>query len=384
MSEASLWDSLTSECVQRVRKQLICHVRTLADNTTRDVCQLRSDEDEDDPETMHAIFISVVIVSVFLSVTLNFVVILVIWVNKRLYTLVNYLTSLLCLNNIFWILFPIVESLKGHIEPRIHCVTRFYIIQITRSVNFGIIVTITLLRYLIVVRNHSYPAVRKNILLFTFIAVLPCIIRFMTKKLEETGECAPVLAWTPEHWPIKRVVTREKRFETFIGLLLEYLLGFAVIGFSHVNILLKSLRSQKDIKRHVENSKRAAPLGTIMLQDQSNSSRSRTPRYLSSTPEPDTSDQNKMRVQATASKSSSTTDPATSGSNTLRVSAGTKYFGRLQCAGKDEPAEVRSSETEDDAASLGSPTLASESSPRPAASLANGAMGDRQPRARTP
>ncbi|KAF0306281.1 hypothetical protein FJT64_022158 [Amphibalanus amphitrite] len=50
---------------------LLCYVTTQPDNSTRDVCQLRSSEDDDDPTAMYAVFISVVVFSVFMAITLN-------------------------------------------------------------------------------------------------------------------------------------------------------------------------------------------------------------------------------------------------------------------------------------------------------------------------
>ena len=250
--------NLTSKCWRSIEKRLLCHVQTQPDNSSRHVCQLKPGEGEDDPETTYAVFLTVIVSSVLLAITLNLLVILIIALNRRLHTLVNYLTSLLCFNNVIWTAFPIVESLNDHVISALNCAIRYYVLHITRSVNFGIIVTITLLRYLIVVRNHSYPAVRNNMLLFTAIAVLPCIVSLMVNKQDDHGSCGTLFAWTQDGWPINRVAKRDKRFKTFIMLLLEYLIGFGILGFCYVNILIKSVTARKRVNNHRKNARRPA------------------------------------------------------------------------------------------------------------------------------
>ena len=274
--------NLTSECWRSVEKQLLCHVHTQPDNSSRRVCQLKPGEDGDDPESMYAIFLSVIVSNTFLAITLNVMVILVIALNRRLHTLVNYLTCLLCANNVIWAVFPIVESVNIDVISTLNCSIRHYVLQITRSVNFGVIVTITLLRYLLVVRNHSYPVARNNMLLFTAISVLPCTIRLVLQEQDDYVTCGSFFAWTPDDWPINSLAKRETHLETLIGLLLEYLIGFCILTFCFVNILMKSVASRRQLKKHSKSSRSATAPEPLKPPSPADTPRPPTPRRHSS------------------------------------------------------------------------------------------------------
>ncbi|KAF0296098.1 hypothetical protein FJT64_006419 [Amphibalanus amphitrite] len=243
--------NLSSECLLKIAEFLECHERRGAADHSELVCTPHSGQEGGiSTRSAHAIFVTVIAVTVALTVVLNSAVIVTIAVNRRLHTLVNYLVSLLCANQLAWIVFPIAESsLNVHLYDSL-CLLRYIVMQSTTSMNFGLIVTITLLRYLIVVRNHSYPGGKQNMLVFTVLAGLPCTFRWLLFRADDNGRCGTLFASTPDGYDINQPAERHEPLRTFIIILIEYIIGLTIVGFCYYKILAKALASRRRLRRH--------------------------------------------------------------------------------------------------------------------------------------
>ena len=242
---ADLVPNLTRECLEKVREQPTCHVRRTEDNGSRLICEPRHVADSENTGAIHAVFLSVVVVTVVLTVVLNLVVMLTIAVNKKLHTLINYLVSLLCANQLIWVIFPIIEADIYSYKIPIFCKIRYYTLKMTPTANFGLIVTITLLRYLMVVRNHRYPAVKRNIFMFTLLAGIPTFMRTVMFGQEDNGLCGSVFAWTPDDYEISKFPPRNRNTATLIYMVIEYIIGLTIILFCYYKIQHTALASKK-------------------------------------------------------------------------------------------------------------------------------------------
>ncbi|KAF0293529.1 hypothetical protein FJT64_000863 [Amphibalanus amphitrite] len=244
-------DVLSGECSSLAHELLRCQERLGADNTSRPVCALRETETgAADTASVHRAFLAVIGVTVTLAIVLNLMVILTIGLNRELHTLVNYLTSLLCFNQLVWTIFPIMEiKMDGFLIEGL-CALRHYVLQTTTSANFGLIVTITLLRYLMVVRNHSYPPNAQNMALFTIIAILPCVCRVLLFDQADNGLCGHFIAETPDGYIINTIPERKRQLRTFIILITEHIIGLGAIAFCYARILVKTFASGKRMIIH--------------------------------------------------------------------------------------------------------------------------------------
>ena len=261
-------EGLSGDCRLFAEELLRCHARPGPDNSSTPVCELREDAgDRMDTSTVHSLFLSVIGVTVLLAVVLNLVVILTIAFNKKLHTMVNYLTSLLCFNQLVWVIFPVIEiKLNEFLSPGL-CALRHHVLQISTSADFGLIVTITLLRYLMVVRNHSYPARCQNMLFFTGIALLPFIFRVLMFSRADNGLCGHFLAETPDGYAINTVPTRHRQLRTLIILLIEHIVGLCALAFCYANILAKTCASEKRMAVHATEFARSQSVrGKIRVQ----------------------------------------------------------------------------------------------------------------------
>ena len=255
---SGLMTNLTQECLTQVRELLKCHLHRTEDNDSRPICEPRNIADSENTGATHAVFLSVVIVTVVLTLVLNLAVLVTIAVNKKLHTLINYLVSLMCANQLIWIIFPMNEIFTDPHTSEIFCKIRVFTIRFTSAVTSGLMVTITLLRYLMVVRNHRYPAAKRNILMFTMLAgvpfvlrtLIPFVLRTLTLSYEDYGRCAPVVAWTPNDYTIKTMPTRVKSLKRIIVFALEHIIGFAIILFCSAKILSKARASKKRLRGH--------------------------------------------------------------------------------------------------------------------------------------
>ena len=183
-----------------------------------------------------------------LSAVLNLAVVITILLNRKLYTVINVLVSVLGINNFFWTGLPILMTVQAKVQSPALCQVRAMLFIITRGVSFIVIVIITLLRYLMVVRNHSYPAGARNVILFVSVTVLPPVVKWAIRQSHEIAACHPIVARDPDSFII--IPKFEDTFDllTSIIAIIEYGGGLAVLGFCYVQIIVKAIRSRRRIQ----------------------------------------------------------------------------------------------------------------------------------------
>ncbi|KAF0313108.1 hypothetical protein FJT64_000196 [Amphibalanus amphitrite] len=221
----------TSSCVHEL-PELQCH---WTEPGTEPVCS--AGEADRRAGQLHAVTVLLTGLILPVSVLLNLAVVVTVILNRKLHTIINALVVVLGVSNLVWTGLPIVvlQQMK-HLEP-VLCAVRASIFIITRGVNFTVIVSITLLRYLMVVRNHSYPANTFNVMLFVTIAVMPAVVKWLIRRSHEVTSCSPVVARNPDGFLI--IAKFESSIDLVTGLiaLVEYGGGLFILGFCYTRIL---------------------------------------------------------------------------------------------------------------------------------------------------
>ncbi|KAF0310075.1 hypothetical protein FJT64_002039 [Amphibalanus amphitrite] len=245
-------EDFSQMCLLKLTERLRCEVEEEEEgsNSSRLVCGPRDGgSTAADVARAHAVLLTVIAVTVLLALTLNSIVIVTIALNRTLHTVINYLIALLSGNQLLWTVFPMIEAdIDAHLTPFL-CAVRVNVIRTTATFNFGLLVTITFLRYLIVVRRHSYPPHRRNLALFTVIASLPCLVRTVIFYDAIAGTCGTFLAWSRDNYVINRLSEKDNRLRmAVVGL--EYVFGIVVIVFCYANILAEAVASRRRLKTH--------------------------------------------------------------------------------------------------------------------------------------
>ena len=122
-----------------------------------------------------------------------------------------------------------------------------------------------------VVRNHSYPAGRRNVMLFVSIAVLPGVVKWLIRRSHEVSACSPVVAQSPDGFFIIAKFEKTLDLLTVIIAVAEYGGGLSVLAFCYVSILATIIRSRQRVKGHEDVREKGAKridLGTSQ-EDQS-------------------------------------------------------------------------------------------------------------------
>ena len=232
-------------CLQDV-PQLQCHRHTGPDNTSHLVCSDGAGDRR--AANMYTAMVALNGLILPLTVALNLTVVVTVLLNRKLHTVVNVLVVVLGINNLVWTAFPVVVVQQAkQLEP-LQCAMRAFLFINTRSINFTVIVTITVLRYLIVVRNHSYPAGRRNVLAVVSIAVLPSLIKWFIRRSHEVTSCSPVVAKNPDGFLL--VIKFEHTIDFLTGLIavVEYGGGLCILGFCYTRILVTTARSRRRVE----------------------------------------------------------------------------------------------------------------------------------------
>ena len=248
---SSLPDGLTpnlpSQCLLQVEEQLECYARYTPDNISELVCEPQDGDSEAETARTHAIFLLVAAVSILLTIVLNLAVLLTICFSKKLHTIVNYLVCLLCVNQLLWVFIPLIEGYELPLRFPQFCTTRVMLYVLTASSNFHLIVTITLLRFLIVVKNHSYPTKWQNVLLFTAIPVLTSVVQTIFAAVYLTILCSSRFGRTSAGYTIAIETRKMKHGELQIVISIKYIVGFAVLLFCYVRIFRKAIASRRRV-----------------------------------------------------------------------------------------------------------------------------------------
>ncbi|XP_037083998.1 octopamine receptor beta-1R-like [Pollicipes pollicipes] len=224
---AELPANLSSECVQEAL-QLRCHRHEDGDSL---VCA-RADGGSG-AAAMRAVFMAVMVLTVGSALVLNLAMVLTVVLNRKLHTVINYLISIGSMTNLLWTAVPIIEAgERGALHPWL-CHARFVILQITADTDFTLIVTVTFLRYLIVIRNQSFPVTTENILLLTAVAITPTFVSHVVLNQSAYGKCSEKIAWTPEDYSISLVLERQQNSAVLAFAVTKYIIGFVILSFCH-------------------------------------------------------------------------------------------------------------------------------------------------------
>ena len=233
-------------CLQDV-EHLQCYQRSGPDNISRLICSAGAESDSR-AALMHTVLVALTFVIVPLAVVLNLAVVLTILLNRKLHTIINVLVTVLGINNLVWTGLPVTMVIQAKVIMPVLCSMRAMLFIITRGVSFTVIVTITVLRYLIVVRNHSYPAGSRNVLAFVSIAVLPAVIKWLVLRSHKASACNPLVAQNPDGLLIPAKL--ENAFDPLIVIIaiVEYGGGILILAFCYIGILNTTVRSRQRVK----------------------------------------------------------------------------------------------------------------------------------------
>ena len=245
--------NFSNQCSVWVEEQLECYARYSTENIPELTCAFRDDEERVKTSWAYVTLMLVVVITSTLAIVLNLVVLLTIGFSKKLHTLVNYLVSLLCISQLLWAFSPAIEA-SGLLVlvPRL-CVVRYLILFVTTSLNFGCVVAITVLRYLMVVRNQNYPANWKNLVAFTSLVLLPGVLHIIPLLTYLSAECGTLLGRTPAGHLLTLPTRREGHIETQIVMITEYTTGFAILAFCYVRILVKVITARRAVESSAQN-----------------------------------------------------------------------------------------------------------------------------------
>ena len=230
-------------CLQDV-EHLQCYQRPGQDNISRLICSAGA-EGNRRAALMYNVLVALTFVIVPLAAVLNLAVVLTILLNRKLHTVINVLVTVLGINNLVWTGLPVMLVIQVKVVMPLLCSMRAMIFIITRGVSFTVIVAITVLRYLIVVRNHSYPAGRRNVLVFVSIAVLPAVVKWLIRRSHQVSGCRPVVAQTPDGLNIVAKYEKTIDLPTGIIAIVEYGGGLIILAFCYIYILITTVRSRR-------------------------------------------------------------------------------------------------------------------------------------------
>ena len=245
-SPALLDDGLSSQCLLET-PQLSCRRQDGPDNTSRLVCA--SSDGQERATDMYAVLVALSVLIVPLAVLFNLAVVVTVYLNRRLHTVINVLVTVLCMNNVMWTGMPILCVFAVNFIVPLHCTLRSFFYLATRHICFSVIVIITVLRYLLVVKNRSFPADRKNTYIFIFFAVGPSLLKFYLRGFQDHSKCRKALAWSPDGYTIIGIFRNPVSWVSVAVVSTEYISGLLVIAFCYVRILIKIFLSKRRLKK---------------------------------------------------------------------------------------------------------------------------------------
>ncbi|KAF0312454.1 hypothetical protein FJT64_016778 [Amphibalanus amphitrite] len=180
-----------------------------------------------------------------LVVVLNLAVVVTVLSSRRLHTVINALVVVLCASNVLWAALPV--HLSAWRNAPVQCRLRTFLFVITRGISSTAILGITVLRYLLVVRNRSFSASRRNVAAAVGLAVLPSLGKWLLRRGDDKAGCQPVLAWSPDGFPIIARFERALDPVLVAASVSEYAVGLLVLGFCYSAILVAVVRSKRRV-----------------------------------------------------------------------------------------------------------------------------------------
>ena len=237
-----------SSCLPRV-EQLRCYNQSSVQSgdAARLVCAAR--DGVETAAAMHTALVTVTALLVPATVALSLAIALTVIVNRKLHTVINTLAALLCANNIAWTAFAVVTAIRVHLLSPTMCSFRAFLFIVTRGIGFTTVVLITLLRYLMVVWNRTFPADRKHVATFVSAAVAPSLVKWLVRRNHPESLCRCIEACTPDGFAIVAKVKSLVDWRTIAMTMTEYGVGVLMLTFCYVRILIHSKSSRRRLKR---------------------------------------------------------------------------------------------------------------------------------------
>ena len=241
-------NATTNSCLWSM-PQLRCQRLVAGDNNSRLVCA--ASDGQEGASDMYAALVSLSALIVPAAVLLNLAVVVTVYMNRRLHTVINVLVTVLCMNNVMWTGIPIILVSFPNLRQPWTCPTFWFFFVVTRSVMFTSIVMITLLRYFIVVKNHSFPPNKCNIASFVTATLAVGVTKWMVQSLFNELKCQKEVAWTPDNFAIidKLDTTSNVAPVSILLVLLEYGSGITILSFCYVKILRKNVQSRERLQQ---------------------------------------------------------------------------------------------------------------------------------------
>ena len=237
-------DVPSNSCILNM-PQLSCRRQDGPDNTSRLVCA--SSDGQERATDMYAVLVALSVLIVPLAVLFNLAVVVTVYLNRRLHTVINVLVTVLCMNNVMWTGIPVIIVSHPDFRQPAACQGFFFFFIVNRSVMFATIVLITVLRYLIVVKDHSYPTSKRNVAFIVTAALIMGVTKWMVQFYSGELRCQDEVAWTPDNFVIVKKLDSTVKMAAPIShwiRLLEYGTGITTLVFCYVKILTKAIRSR--------------------------------------------------------------------------------------------------------------------------------------------
>ncbi|KAF0289741.1 hypothetical protein FJT64_012043 [Amphibalanus amphitrite] len=213
-------------------------------NTSRLVCA--ASDGQERATDMYAALVALSVLIVPVAALLNLAVVVTVYMNRRLHTVINVLVTVLCMNNVMWTGIPIILVSFPNLRHPAACSSFLFIFVVSRSVMFACIVMITLLRYFTVVKNHHFPPNKYNIAFFVAATLAVGVTKWVLQTLFKELRCQKEIAWTPDNFVILEKLDESTKVApaTVVLFGVEYGCGIGILIFCYVKILKKTAKSR--------------------------------------------------------------------------------------------------------------------------------------------
>ena len=239
-------NATTNSCLWSM-PQLRCQRLVAGDNNSRLVCA--ASDGQEGASDMYAALVSLSALIVPAAVLLNLAVVVTVYMNRRLHTVINVLVTVLCMNNVMWTGMPILCVFAVNFAIPWQCTLRSFFFLSTRHICFSVIVIITVLRYLLVVKNRSFPADRRSSIIFIVFAVGPSLLKFYLRGFRDHSKSRKPLAWSPDGYAIIGLFKEPVNWVSATVISIEYMSGLLVIAICYVRILIKIFQSKRRLRK---------------------------------------------------------------------------------------------------------------------------------------
>ncbi|KAF0288988.1 hypothetical protein FJT64_012668 [Amphibalanus amphitrite] len=189
---------------------------------------------------------------VSLTVAVNLTLLLTIRTSSKLHNIVNVLMALICTGNLVWCVTPALTLLQlraalSAAAPRL-CLARMALQETLTAARFGLLVTVTVIRYLIVVRNRSFRLTARAVLRFAGPPLAAALLRGLVTVDSGRQRCRPPLAVTGAGLPVGAVPPLTGLAPTLL-LAAEYSAGLVLLTFCYVGIYTETVRARRRVNR---------------------------------------------------------------------------------------------------------------------------------------